>query len=190
MENAATLSALVTQRSGPEVQAFHELVPRPLGLSRREPVVEALNPVLADLLTLRDLYKKHHWQVSGPEFLELHRLFDEHHDRLSELIDEVGERIRILGGIGIAMGADAAELTRIPRPPRGRESTCGQIRRLVQGHEVLLKGVREAAMVADRSGDLGTNDLLVSGVLRTSEMQVWFLVEHLGEGLSGQSIRD
>ena len=177
-------------RAGAEAQAFDEITPRPLGLNRREPVIEALNLVLADLLTLRDLYKKHHWQVSGPEFLELHRLFDEHHDRLNELIDEVGERIRILGGIGIAMGADAAELTRIPRPPRGRESTCGQIRRLVQGHEVLLKGVREAAMVADRSGDLGTNDLLVSGVLRTSEMQVWFLVEHLGEGPSGQSICD
>ena len=178
--------ATTEPRAGAEIQGFDEITPRPLGLSRREPVVEALNPVLADLLTLRDLYKKHHWQVSGPEFLELHRLFDEHHDTLNNLIDLVGERIRILGGIGIAMGADAAEMTRIPRPPRGRESTRGQIRRLVQGHEVLLKGVREAAKVADRCGDPGTNDLLVGGVLRTCEMQVWFLEEHLGEGLLSQ----
>jgi starvation-inducible DNA-binding protein len=141
--------------------------------------VATLNQVLVDTMTLRDLYKKHHWQVSGATFHQLHLLYDKHYQEQSGLIDTLAERVQILGGISIAMAADVAELTMIPRPPRGREQVPVQLSRLLEAHEMLLLAVRRGADRAAEFGDQGTNDLLVSEVLRTNEMQVWFLSEHL-----------
>jgi starvation-inducible DNA-binding protein len=141
--------------------------------------VNALNQVLADTMTLRDMYKKHHWQVSGHTFYQLHLLFDKHFEEQSELVDQIAERIQLLGGISIAMAPDVAETTRIERPPRGREEVPVQISRLLEAHELILKESRESAKEADDAGDDGTNDLLVSDVIRTNELQVWFVSEHL-----------
>src|SRR5580698_7252237 len=138
-----------------------------------------LNLLLADTMTLRDLYKKSHWQVSGPTFYQLHLLFDKHHDEQDELVDTIAERIQLLGGISIAMAADVAETTSIPRPPRGREEVPVQLSRLLEAHEIILKEARAMAHVAEDGGDDGTNDLLVSQVIRSNELQVWFLAEHL-----------
>jgi starvation-inducible DNA-binding protein len=153
----------------------------PLGLpiETRQETVQALNGILADSMTLRDLYKKSHWQVSGPTFYQLHLLFDKHHATQVELIDEIAERIQVLGGISIAMAIDVAETTSIPRPPRGREEVPVQISRLLEAHKTIIEGARRFARRASELGDDGTNDLLVSGVLRTNELQVWFLYEHL-----------
>jgi starvation-inducible DNA-binding protein len=165
----------------PEVQPYGTTVRTSISLQHSEPVIEVLNQILADALTLRDLYKKHHWQASGPTFYQLHLLFDKHHEQLADMVDLIAERIQILGGISVAMGADAAELTCIPRPPRRRESPATQIARLLGAHEILIRGVRSGARLAVTQGDDGTNDLLIGGVLRTNEMQVWFLSEHLTE---------
>jgi starvation-inducible DNA-binding protein len=125
------------------------------------------------------MYKKHHWQVSGPTFYQLHLLFDKHFGEQSELVDTVAERIMTLGGISIAMAADVAEMTTIPRPPRDREEPPHQITRLLEAHEIILQAARSMAKQAAQNGDDGTNDMLVSDVIRTNEMQVWFLAEHL-----------
>jgi starvation-inducible DNA-binding protein len=130
-------------------------------------------------MTLRDMYKKHHWQVSGPTFMQLHKLFDKHYEAQGELVDQIAERIMMLGGVSIAMAADVAEMTKIERPPRDREEVPVQISRLLEAHEQVLTGAREAAEKASDAGDEGTNDLLVSNVVRTNEMQVWFLAEHV-----------
>src|SRR2546425_3337726 len=90
-------------------------------------------------MTLRDLYKKHHWQVSGPTFYQLHLLFDKHFNEQSELVDAIAERIQSLGGVSIAMAHDVAEMTLIPRPPRGRDEVPMQISRLLHAHEIVLK---------------------------------------------------
>jgi starvation-inducible DNA-binding protein len=153
----------------------------PIGLEEKvcAESVEHLNQVLADTITLRDMYKKHHWQVAGHTFYQLHLLFDKHHDEQNELVDAIAERIQLLGGISIAMAADVAETTKIERPPRGREEVPTQISRLLDAHELILKQAREMAKKADDAGDDGTNDLLVSDVIRTNELQTWFLAEHL-----------
>src|SRR5207237_7332392 len=127
----------------------------------------------------RDLYKKHHWQVAGHTFYQLHLLFDKHYEEQNELVDTIAERIQSLGGISRAMAADIAETTIIPRPPRGREEAPVQISRLLEAHEILLKEARTMARQADEAGDDGTNDLLVSQVIRTNEAQVWFVAEHV-----------
>lgn len=164
-----------------EIQPYGTLIQLPNALEPKICMksVERLNTILADTITLRDLYKKHHWQVAGPTFYQLHLLFDKHYDEQVELVDQIAERIQLLGGISIAMAQDVAELTRIPRPPRGREAASVQISRLLKAHEILVKDVRQAADQASENGDEGTNDLLVSNVIRTNELQVWFLAEHL-----------
>ena len=140
---------------------------------------ENLNQILADTITLRDLYKKHHWQVAGHTFYQLHLLFDKHYEEQNELVDTIAERIQSLGGISLAMAADVAETTIIPRPPRGREEVPVQISRLLEAHEFLLKEARTMAKQASESGDDGSNDVLVSEIIRTNELQVWFVAEHL-----------
>jgi starvation-inducible DNA-binding protein len=167
---------------GAEIQRYNT-VTHMLPLELEEPVrlemTEQLNQLLADTMTLRDLYKKSHWQVAGPTFYQLHLLFDKHYDEQVELVDAIAERIQLLGGISIAMAADVAETTHIERPPRGREEVPVQISRLLDAHQVIIGFVRKLAKRAAALDEQGTNDLLVSDVLRTNELQVWFLDQHL-----------
>jgi starvation-inducible DNA-binding protein len=153
----------------------------PIGLDTetRQQSVNSLNQLLADTITLRDLYKKHHWQVVGPTFYQLHLLYDKHYEEQSGLVDIIAERIQILGGVAVAMAHDVAELTSIPRPPRDREEAPVQVSRLLEAHQIILKNCHDYAKQADDSGDDGTNDVVVSDVMRTNELQVWFVSEHV-----------
>src|SRR5437016_13083019 len=167
---------LIEQRAA-EIQTFGRVVKLPIALSKKVCARSAdnLNQLHADTITLRDMYKKHHWQVAGHTFYQLHLLFDKHHGEQDEIVDEIAERIQLLGGISLAMAADVAETTMIPRPPRGREEAPVQISRLLEAHELILKEARAMAEQAEKAGDDGTNDLLVSDVIRTNELQAWFL---------------
>jgi starvation-inducible DNA-binding protein len=166
--------------------SFGHLVDVRIGLPRnvRADSVASLNQILADALTLRDLYKKHHWQTSGPTFYELHLLFDKHYDEQAELADAIGERIQTLGGTSLAMGADASEITSIMRPPREQEAPAQQLSRLADAHQRVLYTARGAARRAADLGDDGTNDLLVSDVVRTNEKQAWFIAQLMTVGNS------
>src|SRR6516164_6545079 len=82
------------------------MIPLELEEPVRLEMTEKLNQLLADSMTLRDLYKKSHWQVSGSTFYQLHLLFDKHYDEQSELVDALAERIQLLGGVSLAMAAD------------------------------------------------------------------------------------
>jgi starvation-inducible DNA-binding protein len=163
------------------IQALNQERKLPIALSEDacRKSVGNLNQLLADTMVLRDLYKKHHWQVSGPTFYPLHLLYDKHFGEQAELVDSIAERIMMLGGVTIAMAQDVVETTIIPRPPRARETAEAQIERLLQAHESVLEEARAMARDAAKLGDDGTNDLLVSDVIRTNEMQVWFLAEHV-----------
>src|SRR5580698_10906727 len=143
-----------------EIQPYNKIAKLPIGLDEEvcADSVENLNQLLADTITLRDMYKKHHWQVAGHTFYQLHLLFDKHHGEQDELVDEIAERIQLLGAISLAMAADVAETTIIPRPPRGREEVPEQISRLLEAHEIILKEARTMARLADEGGDDGTND--------------------------------
>ncbi len=168
-------------QSAHEIQGFGHNTHMPIALSEKacSQSIENLNQILADTSTLRDLYKKHHWQVSGPTFYQLHLLFDKHYEEQNDLVDTLAERIQTLGGISIAVAADVAETTIIPRPPKGREEPPVQISRLLHAHEIIIKEAHTMAKQADQSGDDGTNDLLVSDLIRTNERQVWFISQHL-----------
>jgi len=182
-KNRINAQPRIHQRAA-EIQAYGT-VSHALPLDLEEPVrlemTEQLNQLLADTMTLRDLYKKSHWQVAGPTFYQLHLLFDKHYEEQAEIVDTIAERIQLLGGISLAMAADIAETTRIERPPRGREEVPVQISRLLDAHQIIIEHCRKLADRASEIGDDGTNDMAVSDVLRTNELQVWFISEHLVE---------
>ena len=181
--NHETVSAQprLKQRA-PEIQAYGTVnlnLPLEIEQPVRLEMTEQLNQLLADTMTLRDLYKKSHWQVAGPSFYQLHLLFDKHFAEQAELVDGIAERIQLLGGVSIAMAADVAETTQIERPPRGREELPVQLSRLLDAHQIIIRQCRTLARRASQIGDDGTNDLVISDVLRTNELQVWFVSEHL-----------
>jgi starvation-inducible DNA-binding protein len=186
-KSSAKVADLVTpnwRQHAKSIQKYGTVVkdlPIGLGASPRQEIVGRLNLLLADTITLRDLYKKSHWQVGGPTFYQLHLLFDKHAGEQSELVDEIAERVQILGGVSIAMAHDVAANSRLERAPIDREEVPVQISRLLEAHHLILKDARDLAEKANDLGDVGTNDLLASSVVRTNEMQVWFVSEHLVE---------
>src|SRR6266481_2433100 len=181
LEAGSDRASPILHQKAREIQAYGKLTPMPIALDEnvRAESVGNLNQLLADTMTLRDMYKKHHWQVAGHTFYQLHLLFDKHHGEQDELVDTIAERIQLLGGVSLAMAADVAETTLIPRPPRGREEVPVQISRLLEAHEIILKEGRAMARQASDGGDDGTNDLIVSDLIRLNELQIWFLAEHL-----------
>ena len=171
----------ILNQRGPIIQEYGTVRDLPQGLSSevRQQMCENLNQVLADTITLSQMYKKHHWQVSGPTFYQLHLLFDKHYQEQTELVDGIAERIQLLGGVTTGMPAAVAKLSKIENPPDGVEEVPVQISRLLEAHKLINIEVRDFAGKADEAGDDGTNDILVSQVLRVNELQVWFISTHL-----------
>ena len=165
-----------------EIQKFGEVtqdLPHPLDAKVRQEMCAKMNQLLADSIQLRDMYKKHHWQVAGPTFYQLHLLFDKHFEEQVEIVDTIAERIQSLGGVSVAMGGDVAQMTKIPAPPRGREEVPVQISRLLEAHKAIMAECLDLAKAADEAGDDGTNDMVISDVLRVNELQSWFVGQHL-----------
>ena len=177
MDNDSSTSA---ERSH-VIQAFGSLLPARLGLAEevRLHSVAALNRMLAHTLALKTLYQKSHWQTSGPTFYELHLLFDKHKEEQEALADDIAERVQTLGGVARALARDVIEETRLARAPSGIESAVDQLHRLVEAHEFILLEARSLAREAASNGDDGTNDVLVSQVIRANERQSWFVSRHL-----------
>jgi starvation-inducible DNA-binding protein len=169
------------QQRSREIQGFNQIRSLPLGMSEEAigQSVTMLNQLLADSITLHDLYKKHHWQVSGPTFYELHLLFDKHAGEVLASIDLIAERIQMLGGVTAGMPFDVAERTKIERPPLAVESVPALLARTVNAHATVIRTIREGIELTERNKDYGTNDLLMSNILRMHEMQVWFVSQHL-----------
>jgi starvation-inducible DNA-binding protein len=166
---------------GPLIQAFGTLRLLPIALSHEARLLscQLLNQILADTMILYSLYKKHHWQMRGPTFEQLHLLLDKHAGEQLQLIDTLAERVQMLGGVAIAEMRHVAEITAIERAPDGVEEVGAMLSRLLSVHETIITAVRAAIEQTVQNGDGGSNDLLMGDVLRTHEQQVWFLAEHL-----------
>ncbi|MHB8872640.1 MAG: Dps family protein [Myxococcaceae bacterium] len=182
-QGQAALDARLTGQRGRPMQPYGRIRSLPIGLAERVRTssINALNQMLADTIMLRELYKKNHWQVAGPTFYSLHLLFDKHYEEQVVLADALAERVQMLGGVSLAAPHDVVQVTHIERPPRDAEEVPVQLSRLLEAHEVILEGAHNAAHRADDEGDDGTADLLISQVIRTNELQVWFVGAHLAE---------
>lgn len=181
MQVAATDSQPLLHQHGTEIQQFGTVRQLPLGLSfeTRMYASQRLNTILANSQTLYTLYKKHHWLMRGPTFYQLHLLLDKHADEQSEIIDKLAERIQTLGGVAVGDLRHVAEITTVPRAPNGVEEVPAMLSRLLEAHEIILTDARDAANRLAEQGDEGSNDLIVGDVIRTGELQTWFVAEHL-----------
>ncbi|MET9435721.1 DNA starvation/stationary phase protection protein [Streptomyces sp. NPDC006551] len=187
MESASTTAPTrgggqpLLHQKGEETQPFGTLKQLPIGLGHdtRLYACQRLNRVLADTQILYSLYKKHHWLMRGATFYSLHLMLDKHAQEQLALVDALAERIQSLGGVAVGDPRHVAELTSIPRPPDGVEKVPVMLSRLLDAHERILIDARAAAARIAAEGDEGSNDLLISQVVRTGEAQVWFLAEHL-----------
>jgi starvation-inducible DNA-binding protein len=168
---------------GVEIQDFGTMRLLPIALSNdvRTSSCEQLNRILADTQILYSLYKKHHWLMRGLTFYQLHLLLDKHAGEQLELVDLLAERVQTLGGVAVGDPRHVAEITTVPRPPDGAEEVLAMLSRLLEAHEIVIAKVRDAIETTANNGDAGTNDILTSNVLRTNELQVWFVAEHLVE---------
>jgi starvation-inducible DNA-binding protein len=179
--NGARFSQPLLHQHGAEIQEFGSirLLPIALAAQARMESCQLLNEILADSVILYSLYKKHHWLMRGHTFYQLHRLLDKHAGEQLDLIDLLAERVQTLGGVAVGDPRHAAEITTIPRPPNGVEQVPAMLSRLLEGHEIVITTVRKAITLTAANRDDGTNDMLMSDVLRRHELQVWFLAEHL-----------
>src|SRR5690606_2426375 len=170
-------------QQGREIQEFGTVRQLPLTLSHDTRMYSAqrLNKILADTQILYSLYKKHHWLMRGPTFYQLHLLLDKHASEQLKIIDEIAERIQTLGGVAVGDPRQVAEMTVIPRPPDGVEEVPAMLSRLLEAHEMILVAAHDAAARTGEKGDDATNVLLVSDVIRSGELQAWFLAEQLVE---------
>jgi len=168
-------------QEGVEIQRFGTIRDLPIALDHKARTMscQVLNQTLADSIILYNLYKKHHWLVRGHTFYQLHLLLDKHASEQLALVDLMAERVQTLGGIAVADPRHVAEITNVPRPPNGAEEVPAMLSRLLGAHETIIAEARKGADQADQVGDQGTNDILVSDVLRTNELQTWFVAEHL-----------
>ena len=168
-------------QTAPELQRYGTLRQLPIALSAeaRTESCQILNEILSDTTVLYAMYKKSHWNVAGPTFYQLHLLFDKHAEEQLELVDMLAERVQMLGGISVGDPRHAAELTTIPRPPDGAEEVGVMIDRTLHAHEIVIEKVRAGIKATEESEDWGSNDILMSDVLRPNELQVWFIAEHV-----------
>ncbi len=171
----------VMHQRGHTVQRYGTVTAMPVGFptEARQANCAMLNQLLADTITLYSLYKKAHWQVKGHTFYQLHLLYDKHAEEQLELVDMIAERIQMLGGVATGMPAAVAKLSKIENPPDDVEEVPTVISRLLEAHETICNEVNEGIDQTEENKDWGTNDMLMGDVLRTNQMQVWFVGEHL-----------
>lgn len=164
-----------------EIQKTKQLRSLPIGMSEEVigQSVTLLNQLLADTIMLYDLYKKHHWHIAGQTFYQLHLLLDKHAEEIEGTIDLIAERIQMVGGVAEGTAFDVVDRTKIERPPLGVENVPAMLARTINGHATIIQTVREGIVLTEGTKDYGTNDLLVTNLLRLHETQIWMLSQHL-----------
>ena len=144
----------------------------------REQVITLLNQHLADTFDLYSQAKQAHWNVKGPEFFQLHELFDKLADEAQEYVDMIAERVTALGGTAAGTVRMSAEASRLDEYPLDVSHGLSSIEALVGAYASLAGTTREAIETAERAGDADTADLFTE-VSRGLDKSLWFLEAHL-----------
>lgn len=141
-------------------------------------VAEKLQVLLADEQVLYTKTRNYHWNVEGDNFSEMHLFYEKQYDELAEIIDEVAERIRMIGHYSTGRLVDFLKLTQLTEPEYTNDQP-EQIKNLVEDHETIIRSLRNLITeFADKHKDLGTSDF-VTGLLRQHEKMAWMLRSYL-----------
>lgn len=146
----------------------------------RQKVVALLNQQLADTSDLFTQIKQAHWNLKGPSFIALHKLFDELAAEVLEHVDEIAERATALGGMALGTARAAAKASRLPEYPLRAIHQEEHVTALADRYAAVAKTTRSAIDTADSLGDADTADLLTQ-VSRSLDKGLWFLETHLQE---------
>jgi starvation-inducible DNA-binding protein len=157
---------------------------------QREGVIDLLNHDLADAYLLVVKTKKFHWDVVGPQFISLHKLWDEHYEDISTNIDAIAERIRALGGYPIGTMQGFLNFGSLKEHPGNIPMATGMVAALVQDHEQIVRNLREHIdLCAEDYHDQGTADFL-TGLMEQHEEMAWMLRSFIeGEAISANGAR-
>jgi starvation-inducible DNA-binding protein len=142
---------------------------------KRAAVATILNAVLADEYVLYTKTRNYHWNVVGPQFNDLHKFFEAQYEELNDIVDEVAERARTVGGQAMGTLAEFTKTTRLPERPGEYPDARGMISDLLADHEAVIRQLRgDLVTVMDKHGDAGTNDFL-TGLMEKHEKMAWML---------------
>jgi len=146
----------------------------------RQNVVTILNDVLADEYVLYTKTRNYHWNVVGPQFNDLHKFFEAQYSELNDIVDDVAERARALGGRALGTLAEFSQHARLKEQPGTYPDATGMLRDLLGDHEAVIRRLREdLEVVMEKHRDAGTNDFL-TGLMEQHEKMAWMLRAFLG----------
>jgi starvation-inducible DNA-binding protein len=144
----------------------------------RETMISLLNRDLADTSDLYSQTKQAHWNVKGPEFYQLHELFDELAESVEGFIDMIAERVTALGGEACGTVRMAAAGSRLPEYPRNLAHGLQHVEALAERYSQYAATIRADIDRSAEAGDAGTADMLTE-VVRAIDKHLWFLDAHL-----------
>jgi len=141
----------------------------------REGALKILNTVLADEYVLNTKTKNYHWNIVGPQFHDLHKFLDAQYEELADIVDDVAERARSLGGPALGTLGEFLKQTRLKEQPGQYPGAREMIANLLADHEALIRTLRvDLEACAERYHDIGTNDFL-TGLMEKHEKMAWML---------------
>ena len=141
-------------------------------------LIAMLNKSLASVTDLYAQLKQAHWNVKGPTFIALHKLFDEVAERVEDQVDEVAERITSLGGTALGTLQEAVKNTELRPYPVNIFTATEHLEHLTHNMAILGELVRKNIKRAEELGDMATNDLYID-IVRTLDKDLWFLEAQL-----------
>ena len=142
-------------------------------------VARILTIFLADEFVLYTKTRNAHWNVEGPDFHDKHKFFESQYEQLDEIMDEVAERIRVLGHYAPGTLKDFLQLTQLTEQSRSKNDSQGFIKELLSDHENIIIFLRENIdKIANEHKDVGTSDFL-TGLMEIHEKMAWMLRAHL-----------
>jgi starvation-inducible DNA-binding protein len=148
----------------------------------RKALVELLNVCLCDTSVLYIKTKNYHWNIIGPRFAQLHKFLEEQYEELDEMVDEMAERARQLGGKSLGTMEEYLRHTSLKEEPGKFPDAQTMLSNLLKDHEAIIRNLRDAADQADEKyHDMATNDFFLQAVEKHEKM-AWMLRAHLDGG--------
>jgi starvation-inducible DNA-binding protein len=146
---------------------------------QRGGVITILNTLLGDEFVLYAKTRRFHWNVTGPQFVELHKFFEAQYEELGEVVDAVAERIRALDGMAAGSLEEFLKLTHLPEEPNKKFDAKGMLAALLADHESIAQHLRQdLGTCEEKFGDVGTSDFL-TGLMQQHERMAWMLRSYL-----------
>jgi len=141
----------------------------------RRAVIGILNTLLADEYLLYTKTRNYHWNVVGPQFNDLHKFFESQYEELDDVVDDVAERARALGGHAQGTLAEFTKRARLKEQPGNDPDAKEMLAQLLADHETVVRHLRDDAEVTmAKHEDAGTNDFLI-GLMEKHEKMAWML---------------